>query len=152
IVLDGESTDNTSLEAEAAAQAFGVPDIFLSNPGRTTANGFNLGLALAWGDIIVKVDGHAVVDPSFLSASVASLQASGADAVGGPIATEGRGSVGEAIALALSSPFGVGDAAFRLYPARQAPVDQAPVGLAFSRTGQTFPAGEGRWTDSVPFG
>src|SRR5438105_3650426 len=49
IVLDGESTDGTPLEAEAAAQMLGVPDIFLTNPGRTTATGFNLGLAIARG-------------------------------------------------------------------------------------------------------
>jgi succinoglycan biosynthesis protein ExoA len=127
IVLDGESTDTTALEAEEAARTLEVPDIFLTNPGRTTAKGFNLGLAIARGDVIVKVDGHTIVAREFLSASVEALRRSGADAVGGPIETIGEGAVGEAIALAQSSPFGIGDAAFRY-------------------------AQDERWTDSVAFG
>jgi succinoglycan biosynthesis protein ExoA len=113
IVLDGESSDATPRVAEEAAAALGLPDVFLVNAGRTTASGLNLGLRAARGEVIVRVDGHAVVDPSFLSASVRALQDSGADAVGGTIRTRGLGLVGGAIALAVSSPFGVGDAAFR---------------------------------------
>jgi succinoglycan biosynthesis protein ExoA len=127
IVLDGESTDGTMAEAQRAAQEFGVPDMFLTNRGRTTAKGLNLGLSVARGDIIIKVDGHTLVEPHFISASVKALRESGADAVGGPIHTKGRGPVGQAIALAVSSPFGVGDAAFRH-------------------------ATEKQWTDSVAFG
>ncbi len=127
IVLDGESGDRTAEEAADAARAFGVPDVFLTNKRRTTATGFNLGLTVARGDVIIKVDGHTLVDPAFISAGISALIASGADAVGGPIASKGRGPVGQAIALAVSSPFGVGDAAFR-----------------HSKTEQ--------WTDTVPFG
>ena len=127
IVVDGESTDATAVEAEDAARTLEVPDIFLNNPGRTTARGFNLGLAIARGDVIVKVDGHTIVAPDFLSAGVEALRRSGADAAGGPIETIGEGPVGEAIALAQSSPFGIGDAAFRY-------------------------AQDERWTDSVAFG
>lgn len=127
IVLDGESTDGTRQEAEQAAQEFGVPDVFLTNRKRTTASGLNLGLSIARGEVIIRVDGHTLVDPRFISAGVHALQKSGADAVGGPIRTMGRGPVGQAIALAVSSPFGVGAAAFR-----------------HSR--------EEQWTDSVAFG
>jgi glycosyltransferase involved in cell wall biosynthesis len=127
IVLDGESTDATISEAQTAAAELGVPDVFLTNRKRTTAAGLNLGLSMARGEIIVKVDGHTLVDPRFLSAGVRALRESGADAVGGPIRTVGRGPVGQAIALAVSSPFGVGDAAFRH-------------------------ATEAQWTDSVAFG
>jgi len=126
IVLDGESTDGTMREAERVAQELGVPDFFLTNRKRTTASGLNLGLSIARGSVVVRVDGHTLVDPHFISASVRALQASGADAVGGPIRTVGRGPVGQAIALAVSSPFGVGDAAFRHSDQEQ-------------------------WTDSVPF-
>ncbi|HEY7268712.1 MAG TPA: glycosyltransferase family 2 protein [Dehalococcoidia bacterium] len=127
IVLDGESTDGTMREAQQAAQEFGLPDAFLTNRGRTTAKGLNLGLSIARGEVIIKVDGHTLVDPHFISAGVKALRESGADAVGGPIRTMGRGPVGQAIALAVSSPFGVGDAAFRH-------------------------ATEAQWTDSVAFG
>lgn len=119
IVLDGESTDGTQAEAEQAAQELGVPDAYLTNRGRTTASGLNLGLSVARGDVIIRVDGHTLVDPHFISASVRALRETGADAVGGPIRTMGRGPVGQAIALAMSSPFGVGDASFRHSRERQ---------------------------------
>lgn len=126
IVLDGESSDGTRLEAERAAQEIGVPDAFLTNRKRSTASGLNLGLTIARGDVIIRVDGHTLVDPHFILASVLALRESGADAVGGPIRTMGRGPIGQAIALAVSSSFGVGDAAFRH-------------------------STEEQWTDSVPF-
>jgi glycosyltransferase involved in cell wall biosynthesis len=127
-VLDGGSTDATESETQHSADAAGLTVFFASNPRKTAASGFNLGLTLAHGEIIVKVDGHTRVAPDFLSASVRALQTSGADGVGGPIETRGHGPVGRAIALAMSSRFGVGDTAFR---------DEG--------------AGE-QWTDSVPYG
>ncbi len=113
IVLDGMSSDGTAREAEQVAAESGLPDAFLTNPKLTTATGLNLGLSVARGDVIVRIDGHTLVDPEFLSSSVRALRESGADAVGGPIRTKGRGPVGQAIALAVSSRFGIGDAAFR---------------------------------------
>jgi cellulose synthase/poly-beta-1,6-N-acetylglucosamine synthase-like glycosyltransferase len=113
IVLDGESTDGTLREAEATARRMGVPDAFFTNHKRTTASAMNKGLSLSRGEIIIKVDGHTRVDPAFVSAGVRALQLSGADVAGGPIRTLGQGVVGRAIALAMSSPFGVGDSAFR---------------------------------------
>jgi cellulose synthase/poly-beta-1,6-N-acetylglucosamine synthase-like glycosyltransferase len=113
ILIDGESSDRT-LTAVAQAQAeIGLPDKVLTNSRRTTPAGLNLGLSAAAGDVIVRVDGHTHVDPTFLSASVRMLLDSGADAVGGPIRTRGDGDVGRAIALAMSSRFGIGDTAFR---------------------------------------
>jgi glycosyltransferase involved in cell wall biosynthesis len=127
IVLDGGSTDTTVPELHEVAREHGLAFALLPNPRRTTASGFNLGLAAARGDVIIRVDGHTRVDPTFISASVAALQSSGADAVGGPIRTRGEGRIGRAIALAMASPFGVGNAAFRY-------------------------SDEAAWTDTVPFG
>ena len=126
IVIDGQSTDATLAEVDLAQRELAMPDHVLKNPQRRTTAGLNLALDLAAGDVIVRVDGHTRVDPMFLSASVRALIDSCADAVGGPIRTEGKGAMGGAIALAMSSPFGVGDAAFRHSHAEQ-------------------------WTDSVPF-
>jgi len=126
IVLDGGSTDGTVAEIEGAVAASGLPCQLRPNPGRTTAAGLNLGIAGARGEVIIRVDGHTRVDPTFVAASVRALQRSGADAVGGPVRTLGEGVVGRAIALAMSSPFGVGNAAFR-YSQRE------------------------QWSDSVPF-
>jgi succinoglycan biosynthesis protein ExoA len=127
-VLDGGSTDNTEYETQHAANALGLTVFFAPNPKRTTAAGFNLGLTLAHGEIIVRLDGHTRIAPDFLSANVRALQQSGADAAGGPIETRGHGPVGRAIALAMSSRFGIGDTAFRDEDAAE------------------------QWTDSVPYG
>ena len=126
IVLDGQSTDATADEVGQMSQTYGLPQIIETNPKRTTAAGLNLGLSLASGEVIIKVDGHTRVDPDFITAGVRALHESGADAVGGPIRTQGFGAAGRAIALAMASPFGVGDAAFR-HSSRE------------------------QWTDSVPF-
>jgi succinoglycan biosynthesis protein ExoA len=130
ILLDGGSSDDTIEKARQTAAATGVALRIEHNPGHTAAAGFNLGLSHGRGEIVIKVDGHARVAADFVSAGVRALEESGADAVGGRIQTVGQGIVGRAIALAMSSPFGVGDAAFR--HAGEAP--------------------EAAWTDSVPFG
>lgn len=128
IVVDGESSDATQQEAQATAAAAGLSMVLKTNQKHTTASGFNLVLNEVRGEVIVKVDGHTRVDPTFIAASVQALLESDADAAGGPITTIGEGRVGRAIALAMSSPFGIGDAAFR------------------------HPDAEAQWTDSVPFG
>ncbi len=128
IVLDGGSTDATEYETQHAAELMGLTVYFGSNPKKTAASGFNLGLTLAHGHVVVKVDGHSRVAPDFLSASVKALVESGADAVGGPIETRGHGIVGRAIALAMSSRFGIGDTAFRNPDAGLQETDSVPYG------------------------
>jgi cellulose synthase/poly-beta-1,6-N-acetylglucosamine synthase-like glycosyltransferase len=113
LVVDGDSTDGSCQVAEQVARETGLPLRLLSNPRRSTPCGLNEGLAQAKGEVIARVDAHAEVSPRFLSESVSALLDSGADVVGGPIRSAGDGLVGGAIALAMSSPFGVGNAAFR---------------------------------------
>lgn len=113
IVIDGDSADSTrQLVARFAAEST-VDVRLLHNPARTPAAGMNSGLDAARGDVIVRLDGHAYAPPDFLTATVAALRESGADCAGGVLESEGDGYAGRAIALAMSSPFGVGGAAFR---------------------------------------
>lgn len=139
LVLDGGSTDRTrdlarTLAADAAARV-----ILLDNPGRTPATAMNVGLAHARGDVIVRVDGHAAVEGDFLRRGTEALRSSGADCVGGPLRSIGRGAVGEAVALAMSSPFGVGNARFR-YSQEREEVDTVAFGFyrrdVFDRVGR----------------
>lgn len=127
IVVDGESEDRTRALVERFAAESTVHLRLLSNPERRTAPGLNRGLREARGEVVVRVDGHCVVAPDFLTEAVAALEWSGADCVGGPIASAGEGFWGRAIAVAMSSRFGVGNAAFRVSAREQ-------------------------WTDTVAFG
>ncbi len=112
IVIDGASTDGSRELVESMRED--VPNLrLLENRGKHTARGLNIGLAFARGEVVTRVDAHAAVAPDYLRQSVAALRRTGADVVGGPIETLGEGRVGETVALAVSSPFGVGNAVFR---------------------------------------
>jgi len=113
LVLDGASSDGSRDIVEEFAAGDDLNLRLIDNPGRTTARGLNLGIAHARGDVIARVDAHAAVAPDFLRQSVDALTTTDADGVGGPIESVGRGLIGEAIAIAMSSPFGVGNAHFR---------------------------------------
>ncbi len=112
IVVDGSSDDGSRDLVETYRET--LPNLrIVENRGRHTSRGLNIGLAFARGDVIARVDAHAAVAPDYLRQSVAALERTHADAVGGPIRTLGEGPSGETIALAVSSPFGVGNAVFR---------------------------------------
>lgn len=112
IVIDGGSEDGSRDVVESLCREFASLRL-IENRDRQAARGLNLGLAYAEGDVIARLDGHAVAEPSFIRESVAAMQRTGADVVGGPITSLGEGAIGETIALAISSPFGVGNATFR---------------------------------------
>lgn len=113
LVVDGLSEDGTSsLVAERAHRDPRVK--LLTNPKRSTASGLNVGIAAARGEVIVRLDGHTVPAPDYVAAAVAALERESAWCVGGHFVGRGQGLFGQAVALAVGSPFGAGDAAFRL--------------------------------------
>lgn len=112
IVVDGGSDDGSREILDSLRPDFAGLRV-VENRGRHTGRGLNIGLALAQGDVIARLDAHAIAAPSFIRESVAALQRTGADVVGGPITTLGEGRVGKSIAIAMASPFGVGNATFR---------------------------------------
>ena len=116
LVVDGLSTDGTREAVLAhAAQRPGLR--LLDNPGRIAPAALNVGLSQARGEIVVRVDGHCEIAPDYVRRCVEHLQAGfeGApiEAVGGPIETVAESDEAAAIALAMSSWFGVGGSAFR---------------------------------------
>jgi glycosyltransferase involved in cell wall biosynthesis len=114
LVADGMSTDGTrAIVEQLAAQHADIPVFLVDNPGRIVPTGFNAALAKARGDVIVRVDGHCEIASDYVSCCVRHLLEDGVDGVGGPIETIGTSSLSETIALAMSSPFGVGGSAFR---------------------------------------
>ncbi len=126
LIADGMSTDGTrELIQVYAARDFRVTVI--DNPKRIVASGLNLLIQNAKGDIIVRVDGHTIIQPEYVKQCVKLLRISGADNVGGRMYAKGESCFGEAVAIATSSPFGVGGARFH-YSDQQEWVDTVYLG------------------------
>jgi glycosyltransferase involved in cell wall biosynthesis len=127
LVYDGGSTDDSrKIVARIAA---GHPAIILlDNPRRIQAAAWNQGIERATGDIIGIVSAHSELAPDYLSMAVETLDRTGADMVGGPVTADSDGAVGEAVALATSTPFGVGGARFH-YTDVEEDVDTVYMGV-----------------------
>ena len=109
VVADGFSTDGTTEKVlELAALQLHPQLTIVANPKRSTASGLNVGIAVASGDVIVRLDAHSEAPPEYVRRNVEVLLRSGADYVGGKPINEGTGYWGEAIALAMANRFGVG--------------------------------------------
>ena len=128
LIADGESTDSTKMVVEAVSRRFSQTSLkVITNKGRTAAAGMNCAINQASGDIIIRVDGHARVDPKYIAIALEVLQRTGADHVGGPVLAEGVGRFGASVAIAAVLPFGMGGGGFR-YSGREEPVDSVSMG------------------------
>jgi len=105
IVVDGGSTDRT-IEIIGEFARFDRRIKLLDERRERIASALNLGIRAARGDVIIRVDGHTVIASNYVSECIRTLQATGADNVGGLARNLGKGFWGEAIARATSSPFG----------------------------------------------
>lgn len=125
LVVDGMSSDDTR-EIINGFQQKHPNIILLDNPGRIVPTGMNIALRQAKGDIIIRVDGHCVIAPNYVSNCVEHIINDGVDGVGGPMETIGETPLSQTIALAMSSPFGVGNSAFRTVSGKTMLVDTIP--------------------------
>jgi len=109
----GPSTDATdSVAADLAAADTRV--ITVPNPTGRTATALNAAIDAAQHDIIVRIDGHAVIPSDYIDTAVRTLEETGADNVGGIMGAEGVTDFERAVAAAMTSWFGVGGAAFHI--------------------------------------
>jgi succinoglycan biosynthesis protein ExoA len=128
-VLDGQSSDGSwgiatrMLDGRANCH-------LLSNPGITAARGWNMGIERSTGEVIGIVSAHCELAPDYVSQAVETLQRTGADLIGGPMRAFSSGKVGLAIALATSTPFGVGGARFH-YTDHEEEVDTVYMGVCW---------------------
>ncbi len=113
VVADGLSSDGTVKLIGKLATETTIPIKIVANPKKIAPAALNLAIAESRGEIIVRIDGHCEIDPDYISNCVELLTSGKADGVGGPIETIGSGVQAEAIAIAMSSKFGVGGSAFR---------------------------------------
>lgn len=111
VVADGMSDDGTReiLEQISAAD----PKVrWVDNPTGKTPSGLNIAIELSSGDVIVRCDAHAELPTDYVSTAVDALQSTGAVNVGGIQDAVGIKPMQRAIAYAMSSRIGVGDAKF----------------------------------------
>jgi len=127
IILDGMSEDRTREIIEEKIS--GVVNFrLLDNPKIIQSAAWNFGVEICQGDVISIVSGHVILSPDYVSKSVETLYRTGVDLVGGTVRSISDGAIGEAIAIAMSSPFGVGGARFR-YTEREEEVDTVFMGF-----------------------
>jgi len=125
LIADGMSTDNTR-DIISQYQRKHANIILLDNPGRIVPTGMNIALKQAQGDIVIRVDGHCIIAPDYVRKCVEHLENERVDGVGGPMETIGEDKLSETIAIAMSSPFGVGNSAFRTVTGKTMLADTVP--------------------------
>jgi succinoglycan biosynthesis protein ExoA len=133
IVVDGGSADRTVELAHAMAAQDPRVEI-LHNPAGIIPRSLNLALAAARGQWLVRVDAHATVPVNYVERIVEHFSQGDWGGVGGRKDGVGEGPVGEAIAAAMASPFGVGNSSYhyatRAQEAEHIPFGAYPVELA----------------------
>jgi succinoglycan biosynthesis protein ExoA len=109
VLAVGPSHDRT----EQIAQELAGPTVtVIANPSGRIPSALNGARRAARYDVIARVDGHALLPPGYLRTAVAALTETGAADVGGIMAAEGVTPFQQAVAWGMTSPAGVGAAAF----------------------------------------
>jgi succinoglycan biosynthesis protein ExoA len=112
-------------EASARAAA-GVTVV--DNPKGSTPAGLNLAIAASSGEVIVRCDAQSTLPPEYITRAVETLMRTGAANVGGMQVPVGETKWERAIAAAMSSPFGAGDARYRI-GGDEGPVETVYLGV-----------------------
>ncbi len=112
IISDGMSNDDTRVIVKEF-QNNHKNIILIDNYDQIVPNGFNRALSISKGDIIIRLDGHAFLNPDFICNCLSVQEHSGADCVGGPTSHISDSTIGHHISIAQSSKFGAGGASFR---------------------------------------
>lgn len=113
VLAVGPSRDRTREVARELA-ATDPRVVVIDNPSGRTPDALNAAIAVADGDVIVRVDGHAEIPPDYISTAVATLVEYGADNVGGIMDAQGVTPFQRAVAVAMRSPIGVGASRFHV--------------------------------------
>ena len=126
IIADGMSDDGTREILEEYRTKYPWLKI-IDNPLFIVSTGLNAAIREAQGEIVIRMDGHTQYAPHYCRTCVDTLERTGADNVGGPARTKGRGILGCAVAAAFHSPFSTGGAKFH-NPSYRGWVDTVPYG------------------------
>ena len=107
----GPSRDRTREVADELAVADSRVKV-VDNPTGKTPAGLNAAIGASTHDIVARIDGHAMMPSDYLKVAVETLEETGADNVGGIMAAEGTTPWEKAVAAAMTSKIGVGNARF----------------------------------------
>jgi hypothetical protein len=113
VIAVGPSRDRTREVAQRLADENDHVSV-VDNPSGRTPAGLNAAIGAGEGEVVVRIDGHAMVPPDYVQTGVRVLQETGADNVGGIMAAEGTTDFERAVARAMTSRFGVGGASFHV--------------------------------------
>jgi glycosyltransferase involved in cell wall biosynthesis len=127
IIAVGPSDDDSEALARQLAEADDRMTV-VDNPPGTTPSALNAAIAASGGAVVARVDSHAVLPPGYLRRAVHTLQTTAADNVGGVQHACGQTPFEQAVAAAMTSRFGVGNAAFH-YGGRPGPTDTVYLGV-----------------------
>ena len=118
LVVDGRSEDCTrELVSEWIDRLPGVK--VLDNPKRRQGAALNIALQAASNDLIVRLDAHCRYADDYVERCIDALERTDATVVGGPMRPEGETPFGEAVAVATTTPIGVGPGRFHYSEAEE---------------------------------
>lgn len=129
LVVDGKSDDGT--REIVSEYSLRYPFVrLLDNEARTVPYAMNIGITHSTGEVIVRMDAHALYPEDYIERLVDALETYGADNVGGVLNTVPSSITKEAraVALILAHPFGVGNSYFRTGLTEPREVDTVPFG------------------------
>jgi len=113
VIAVGPSKDRTRAVADDLAQKHAHVRV-VDNPSGRTPSGLNAAIGAGDSEIVVRIDGHAMVPTDYVRTGVEVLLETGADNVGGIMAAEGTTDFERSVARAMTSKFGVGGASFHV--------------------------------------
>jgi glycosyltransferase involved in cell wall biosynthesis len=127
VIALGPSTDTT--DEVAASLAAADPRVrTVTNPSGRTPEGLNRAISATRYPIVARVDGHSQLPPDYLRTAVDLLERTGADNVGGLMWAVGVTAFEQAVARAMTSPLGVGNARFHV-GGEEGPADSVYLGV-----------------------
>ena len=129
LLVDGMSTDRT----RDIVHSYSIKYPFIrlvDNTARIVPPAMNIGIHASKGDVIIRMDAHAIFPADYLSELVVNLSKLNADNVGGVCRTlpANDSDVGISIANVLGSSFGMGNSYFRIGAKDVMQVDTVPFG------------------------
>jgi succinoglycan biosynthesis protein ExoA len=111
VLAIGPSTDLTDQVASEIAKA-NSNVVLVQSPAGRTPESLNLAVAQCNEEIIVRVDAHAELSDKYIETAIETIKRTNADNVGGIMGARGITNFEKAVAAAMTSPLGVGSAAF----------------------------------------